>query len=65
MGITVAVTRVACPIVTGNFDVTTTDLGGLTPKAAYFIVSYATIDVVGLAAVAADHAMHYQRMRTA
>ena len=52
MGVTIAVTRVACPTGTGTQDITTTDLGGLTPKAALFIVNKATAD-----GSAADHAV--------
>lgn len=44
MGITIATTRVACNTTTGNQDITTTDLGGLTPKAAFFIVTRAVTD---------------------
>jgi len=44
MGVTVAVTRVACNTSTGTQDITTTDLGGLTPKAALFVVTKATSD---------------------
>lgn len=44
MGITVATTRVACNTSTGNQDISTTDLGGLPPKAALFIVSNAVTD---------------------
>lgn len=44
MGVTVATTRVACNTSTGNQDITTTDLGGLTPKAAYFAATSATSD---------------------
>jgi hypothetical protein len=42
MSVFVAVTRAACNTGVGNQDFTTTDLRGLTPKAAYFIVSLAT-----------------------
>lgn len=52
MGITVAATRAAVNTATGNQDFTTTALGGLTPKAAYFVVTYATTD-----GTAANHAM--------
>lgn len=52
MGVTVAVTRAAVNTATGTQDFSTPDLAGLTPKAAYFIVSYATAD-----GTAADHAM--------
>jgi len=44
MPVTVAVTRVACGTSGGTQDITTTDLGGLTPKAAIFILSSATAD---------------------
>lgn len=44
MGITTAVTRVACNTATGNQDITTADLGGLTPKAAFFTVTRAVTD---------------------
>jgi hypothetical protein len=40
----VAVTRVACNTTTGNQDITTTDLGGNTPQAAFFILTGATAD---------------------
>ena len=44
MSVTVAVTRVAAPTSTGNQTITTTDLGGLTPKAALFIATRAITD---------------------
>lgn len=44
MGVKIAVTRVACNTSTGNQVITATDLGGLTPKAAYFIVTQAITD---------------------
>lgn len=44
MGVTIAVTRVASNTVTGNQDITTTDLGGLTPVLARFILTFATAD---------------------
>ena len=44
MGITVATTRVAVPTSTGTQDITTTDLAGLTPKAAMLTLSYASSD---------------------
>ncbi len=44
MGVTIAVTRAAVNTATGNQDFTTADLGGLTPKAAWFIVTHATTD---------------------
>jgi len=44
MGITVAVTRVACNTSTGTQDITTSDMGGLTPKAALLIASLAVTD---------------------
>ena len=44
MGVTAATIRVACDTSTGNQDITTADLGGLTPKAALFIVSYGVTD---------------------
>jgi hypothetical protein len=52
MSSTVAVTRVACNTGTGNQDITTADLGGLTPVAALFIATHATSD-----GTAADHAL--------
>lgn len=52
MGITVAVTRAACNTGTGTQDFTTTDLGGLTPKAALFIGTCCATD-----ATPADHAV--------
>lgn len=52
MGVTVAITRVACATSGGDQTITTTDLGGLTPKAALFIVSAAVTD-----GTAADHAV--------
>jgi len=50
MGVTVAITRVACETdaAPNTQDITTADLGDLTPKAAIFIVSYAVTD--GIAA---------------
>src|SRR5690348_17784574 len=44
MGVTVAVTRVAANTSTGTQDITTTDLGGLTPKAVLLIVTRAVTD---------------------
>lgn len=44
MGVTIATTRVALNTVTGNQTITTPDLGGLTPKAAIFIVTFAVTD---------------------
>lgn len=44
MGVAVAVTRAALNTTTGTQDFTTTALGGLTPKAALFFVTYATAD---------------------
>lgn len=44
MGVTVAVARVGCNTSTGTQDITTTDLGGLTPKAAILIVSTGITD---------------------
>lgn len=44
MGVTVAVTRVAANTSTGTQDITTTDLGGLTPKAALLIASRGVSD---------------------
>ncbi len=44
MGVTVAVTRVACNTSTGTQDITTSDLGGLTPKAAMVFLSTAVTD---------------------
>lgn len=44
MGITVATTRVAANTSTGTQDITTTDLGGLTPGAVILILSGATSD---------------------
>ncbi|NJN53653.1 MAG: hypothetical protein HC804_02175 [Anaerolineae bacterium] len=52
MGVTVAVTRVACNTSTGDQTITTTDLGGLTPKAAMFIITQAVTD-----GAAANHAV--------
>lgn len=37
MGIKIAVVKVTLPTATGNFNITTTDLGGLTPKAVMFV----------------------------
>jgi len=44
MGVTIAATRAALNTGTGTQDFTTTDLGGLTPKAALFILTRATTD---------------------
>lgn len=44
MGITVATTRVACNTATGNQNITTADLGGLTPKAVFFTITRCTAD---------------------
>ncbi len=44
MGVTIATTRVACNTGTGNQTITTTDLGGLTPKGALFLLSFASTD---------------------
>ena len=52
MGVTIAVTRVACNTTTGTQDITSADLGGLTPKAVWFIVTQATAD-----GTATDHAV--------
>ena len=52
MGVTVAVTRVACNTSTGTQTITTTDMGGLTPKAALFFLSVAVSD-----GTAADHSL--------
>ena len=52
MGITVAVTRVACDTGGGNQTITAADLGGLTPKAALFMVTSCVTD-----GTAADHAI--------
>jgi hypothetical protein len=55
MGIAVAVTRVAANTSTGDQDITTTDLGGLTPKAVWLTATRATSD-----GAAADGAGYYQ-----
>ena len=52
MGVTVAVTRAAANLATGTQDFTTTDLGGLTPVGALFIITKATAD-----GTPADHAI--------
>ncbi len=44
MGVTVAVTRAAANTSTGNQQITTTDLGGLTPKAALLIATRCVTD---------------------
>jgi hypothetical protein len=44
MGVTIAVTRVAANTGTGTQDITTTDLGGLTPKAVLLIATRAVTD---------------------
>lgn len=44
MGVTVAVTRVAANTSTGTQDITTTDLGGLTPKAVLLIATLGVTD---------------------
>lgn len=44
MGVTVAVTRVAAPLLTGIQSITTSDLGGLTPKAVLLIVTRGVVD---------------------
>ncbi|KPL05616.1 hypothetical protein AMJ85_11605 [candidate division BRC1 bacterium SM23_51] len=44
MGITAAVTRVVCDTATGDQDITTDDLGGLTPKAVFFVASRTITD---------------------
>jgi hypothetical protein len=44
VGVTVAVTRVTANTSTGTQDITTSDLGGLTPKAAIILASYAVTD---------------------
>lgn len=44
MGVTVATTRVAAPTATGNQTITTTDLGGLTPKAVLVIATRCITD---------------------
>ena len=54
MGVTVAVTRVAANTSTGTQDITTTDLGGLTPKAVLLIATRCVTD-----ATAADGAGFY------
>jgi len=54
MGVSVAVTRVAAPTVTGNQTISTTDLGGLTPKAVWLIATRGITD-----ATAADGAGWY------
>lgn len=51
MSLKIAVTRAAANTDTGNQDFTTADLGGLTPKAAYFIITTAITD-----GALADHA---------
>lgn len=50
MPLTVAVARAAANTSTGTQDITTTDLGGLTPVGVLFLMNYATSD-----ATAADH----------
>ncbi len=55
MGITVAVTRAAASTSLGTQDITTSDLGGLTPKAVYLVATRATAD-----GTAADGAGFYQ-----
>lgn len=57
MGVTVATVRVACDTDTGGQDITTTDLGGLTPKAVILFATRATAD-----ATAADGAGWYMGM---
>ena len=54
MGVTVATTRVAATIDTAPYtqDITTTDMGGLTPKAALFIITSGVTD--GTAAAHAE-----------
>lgn len=52
MPVTIAVARAAAQVAGGNQDITTADLGGLTPKAAFLTVTYATSD-----GVAANNAM--------
>jgi hypothetical protein len=42
--VTVAVTQVACSGSTGNQDITTADLGGDTPVAAFFMVTYCEVN---------------------
>lgn len=54
MGVTVAVTRVAANTSTGTQDITTTDLGGLTPKAVLLIATRGVTD-----GTAADGAGYY------
>jgi cellulose synthase/poly-beta-1,6-N-acetylglucosamine synthase-like glycosyltransferase/mannose-6-phosphate isomerase-like protein (cupin superfamily) len=49
-GVAVATTRVTANTSTGNQDITTNELGGLTPKAAIITASYAVTD-----ATAANH----------
>jgi len=44
VGITVAVTRAAANVALGNQTFTAADLGGLTPAAAFFIITYCTSD---------------------
>lgn len=55
MGITVATTRVAANTSTGEQDITTADLGGLTPKAVWLMATRAVTD-----GTAADGAGCYQ-----
>lgn len=43
MGVTIAVTRVAANVGVGNQTITTADLGGLTPKAALFIITEGSV----------------------
>lgn len=44
MGVIVATTRVAANVVTGTQDITTSDLGGLTPKAVQLYAMRVTVD---------------------
>jgi hypothetical protein len=57
MGVTVAVTRVAANTSTGTQDITTNDLGGLTPKAVMLIATRGVTD-----GAAADGAGFYWGM---
>lgn len=49
MSVKIVVTRVACDTGVGNQDITTAKLGGMTPVAAFFIVTNATSDGVAAA----------------
>lgn len=48
MGVTIATTRVACNTGTGNQDIGTNDLAGLTPKAVLLICTRATADATAV-----------------